>query len=269
MSRMPFWQFSRSTLIISVNSIYWLVFVVKTEFSVRHELTFYIYNLVEQKPVPLPVCGGQTGSGTGLCSSTSVFSHQHHSTHLYTHFHPNTTHQKYRRAQPENAQSKHYSFEYLEQMEKKVLPLFLIIHWRANGWSLEIFQQRWCSGVNRRATRKKITFSLQRVVMFVSFNVHGSLHRKNILKYVNKMPTLHGLLISKNSSTCFGWHLHPTSGAHTTVSTASGIWHTDTAVVAGSSNGVTNTVRCRYSCLRSWWWVEVPPETCRAVSRYK
>jgi len=22
----------------------------------------------------------------------------------------------------------------------------------------------------------------------------------------------------------------------------------------------------RYSCLRSWWWVEVPPETCRAVS---
>jgi len=43
MSRMPFWRFSRSTLIISVNSIDWLVFVVKTEFSVRHELTFYIY----------------------------------------------------------------------------------------------------------------------------------------------------------------------------------------------------------------------------------
>jgi len=21
--------------------------------------------------------------------------------------------------------------------------------------------------------------------------------------------------------------------------------------------------------MRSWWWVEVPPETCRAVSRYK
>jgi hypothetical protein len=26
---------------------------------------------------------------------------------------------------------------------------------------------------------------------------------------------------------------------------------------------------CGYSCMRSWWWVEVPPETCRAVSRYK
>jgi hypothetical protein len=36
-----------------------------------------------------------------------------------------------------------------------------------------------------------------------------------------------------------------------------------------SSNGVTNTGFCRYSCMRPWWWVEVPPETCRAVSRYK
>jgi hypothetical protein len=36
-----------------------------------------------------------------------------------------------------------------------------------------------------------------------------------------------------------------------------------------SSNGVTNTRCCRYSCLCSWWWVEVPPETCRAISRYK
>ena len=26
---------------------------------------------------------------------------------------------------------------------------------------------------------------------------------------------------------------------------------------------------CRYSCMRSWWWVEVTTETCRAVSRYK
>jgi len=38
-------------------------------------------------------------------------------------------------------------------------------------------------------------------------------------------------------------------------------------IAADSSNGVTNTRWCRYSCLRSWWWVEVPPETCRAVSR--
>jgi len=38
-------------------------------------------------------------------------------------------------------------------------------------------------------------------------------------------------------------------------------------IATGSSNGVTNTRCCRYSCMRSWWWVEVPPETCTAVSR--
>jgi hypothetical protein len=40
-------------------------------------------------------------------------------------------------------------------------------------------------------------------------------------------------------------------------------------IAADSRNGVTNTRCCRYSCMRSWWWVKVPPETCRAVSRYK
>jgi len=30
---------------------------------------------------------------------------------------------------------------------------------------------------------------------------------------------------------------------------------------------VTNTRCCRYSCLLSWWWVVVPPEICRTVSR--
>ena len=38
-------------------------------------------------------------------------------------------------------------------------------------------------------------------------------------------------------------------------------------VAAGSSIGVANTRCCRYSRMRSWWWVVVPPETCKAVSR--
>ena len=38
-------------------------------------------------------------------------------------------------------------------------------------------------------------------------------------------------------------------------------------IAAGSSNGLINTRCCRYSCLRSWWWVRVPPETCRTFSR--
>jgi len=40
------------------------------------------------------------------------------------------------------------------------------------------------------------------------------------------------------------------------------------AIAAGSSNGLTNTRCCRYSCMRSWWWVKAQPETGRAVSRY-
>jgi hypothetical protein len=40
-------------------------------------------------------------------------------------------------------------------------------------------------------------------------------------------------------------------------------------IAVDSSNIVTNTRCCRYSCMRSWCWVEVPPETCRAISRYK
>jgi hypothetical protein len=40
------------------------------------------------------------------------------------------------------------------------------------------------------------------------------------------------------------------------------------AIVAGSCNGVTYTRCCRYSCLRSWWWVVVPTKTYKAVSRY-
>jgi hypothetical protein len=40
------------------------------------------------------------------------------------------------------------------------------------------------------------------------------------------------------------------------------------AKAAGSSNGVTNTRCCKFNCMRSWWWVVVPPETCRAVSRW-
>jgi len=40
-------------------------------------------------------------------------------------------------------------------------------------------------------------------------------------------------------------------------------------IAADSSNGVTITRCCKYSCLRPWWWVEVPPEICGAVSRYK
>ena len=44
-------------------------------------------------------------------------------------------------------------------------------------------------------------------------------------KYVSKCPTRCNytkFILSVNYSTCFGWFLHPSSGAQITVSTASG-----------------------------------------------
>ena len=66
------------------------------------------------------------------------------------------------------------------------------------------------------------------------FNVHGSVHRKYIPIHIQQDATLRSLFISGNCCTCFRWYLHPSSGAHTTVSTASGICQTVTAT-------------CRYS----------------------
>jgi hypothetical protein len=66
------------------------------------------------------------------------------------------------------------------------------------------------------------------------FNVYGSVHRKYIPKHIQHDATLRNLFISWNCSTCFGWYLHPSSGAQRTVSTASGICQTVTAT-------------CRYS----------------------
>jgi len=40
-------------------------------------------------------------------------------------------------------------------------------------------------------------------------------------------------------------------------------------MIAGDSGSdiLTSTKRCNYSYMRSRWWVELPPETCRAVCR--
>jgi hypothetical protein len=51
----------------------------------------------------------------------------------------------------------------------------------------------------------------------------------NISKIVQNVETIYGLFISANSSARFGGYLHPSSGAHVTVSTASGISVTVTA----------------------------------------
>ena len=143
--------------------------------------------------------------------------------------------------------------------------------------------------------RYKMLFILRKIQSSFKCIVYGSVHRKYISLYIQQDATLHSLFISGNCSTCFEWYLHPSSGAHTTVSTESGICQViqqdatlhsflyletalhvsggtsthhqeriqlylqhlvfvrllSAAIAAGSSNGLTNTRCCRYSCMSS------------------
>ena len=88
----------------------------------------------------------------------------------------------------------------------------------------------------------------------IKFNVHGSVHRKNILIYIQQDAALRSLFYLETA-------LH--------VSVGTFIHHQErkplylqhlvfvrplllpAAIAEGSSNGLTNTRCCRYSCLRS------------------
>jgi len=60
--------------------------------------------------------------------------------------------------------------------------------------------------------------------------------------YIQQDATSHSLFIFGNCSTCFGWYHHPTSGAQTTVSTASGICHTPLLLPATPTSGAHTSV---------------------------
>ena len=70
------------------------------------------------------------------------------------------------------------------------------------------------------------------VVVLVKFSTNFEFSQtdfRKILKYQysNIYPTrcnVTQFILSGNCSTCFGWYHHPSSGAQTTVTTASGIW---------------------------------------------
>ena len=86
-----------------------------------------------------------------------------------------------------------------------------------------------------------------------NFKVYGSVHRKYIPIDIQQDTTSHSLFISGNCSTCFGWYLHPSSGVHTTVSTAFGICHTVTAICRyHGSVGVTGTKFTRLTRISLW-----------------
>jgi hypothetical protein len=59
------------------------------------------------------------------------------------------------------------------------------------------------------------------------FNILGSVPCNNILLYKSQQDAhITEFILSDNCSTCFGCHHHPSSGAQTTVTTASGNGYT-------------------------------------------
>jgi hypothetical protein len=90
--------------------------------------------------------------------------------------------------------------------------------------------------------------------ILLKFNVYGSVHRKNILIYVQQDETSHSLLYLETA-------LRVSSGTTTHHQKRKQLYLQHlvlvtpllllAVIVAGSSNGVTNTRCCRYSCLRS------------------
>ena len=137
----------------------------------------------------------------------------------------------------------------------------------------------------------------------VGFNIHGSVHRKNILTYIQQdtnytvyfswkllyMFRMVPPAIIRSANNCIYsiWYLShrycylPLSwkswnwfecAMHFQTSSNSTVMHSQTSsnsstIAVGSSNGVTNTRCCRQLFARLMMMIIPPPETCRAVSR--
>jgi len=81
--------------------------------------------------------------------------------------------------------------------------------WRREGHAIIV-------GVGGRSGTDGLTLPKQGIINLLS-NIYPT--RCNVTQFI----------LSGNCSTCFGWYHHPSLGAQTTVSKASGICHTVTA----------------------------------------
>ena len=89
---------------------------------------------------------------------------------------------------------------------------------------------------------------------FRQFNVYGSVHRNNILIYIQKDATLHSLFYLETAL-----HVSVGTSTHHQERIQLYLQHLvfvrplllPATIATGSSNGVTNTRSCRYSCMRS------------------
>jgi hypothetical protein len=112
----------------------------------------------------------------------------------------------------------------------------------------------------------------------------------SIFQYIsNKIQRYTVYLYLETALTRFGWYFHPSSGAHTTVSIASGICHTVTAIChyrrrVGTGLSVLWVAYATHSTLKPVWQIpdvvdiavcaaddgwKYHPKRVRAVSRYK
>ena len=92
----------------------------------------------------------------------------------------------------------------------------------------------------------------------LTFNVHGSVHRKNILLYIQQDATLHSLFYLETALDVYIAQGLRDQHYATLTFNVHGFVHRKNiplllpaAIAVGSSNGLTNTRCCRYSCLRS------------------
>ena len=92
------------------------------------------------------------------------------------------------------------------------------------------------------------------VTYYKLFNVHGSVHHNNIRIYIQQDATLNSLFYMETA-------LHVSGGTSTHHQERIQLYLQHlvfvrplllpAAIAAGTSNGVTNTRCCRYSCMRS------------------
>jgi len=95
---------------------------------------------------------------------------------------------------------------------------------------------------------------------YVFFYVHGSVHRESMSITVQQDATIYTLF-----SFCKLLYMLQVVTPPIIRSTynCSNLY----MIVEDSRDGLTSARCCNYSYMCSWCWVELPPETCRAVYR--
>jgi hypothetical protein len=82
------------------------------------------------------------------------------------------------------------------------------------------------AGINAKwntQTTKQASKALDSEIRLLLLTFMGSCLVNIFQICIQQDAPLHSLFISGNCSTCFGWYLHPSSGAYTTISTISGM----------------------------------------------